>query len=125
LIHIYPNTDNGNNSVAHGTKIYNNIFYTKHQTLSITIADAGSLTGLECDYNVYWCENGSPRFSVNGITITFKEWQDMGFDEHSVVINPQFTDFESFIPSRRLDHGKDLGDEWKVRSGRWCSLGYK
>jgi hypothetical protein len=114
LIHIYSNTDNGNNSVSHGTKIYNNIFYTKHQTLSITIADAESLTGLECDYNVYWCENGSPRFSVNGITKTFKEWQAMGFDEHSVVVNPQFVDFESFVPSKRLDFGKDLGDEWKA-----------
>jgi hypothetical protein len=114
LIHVYTNTDNGNNSVAHGTKIYNNIFYTKHQTLSITIADAESLTGLECDYNVYWCENGSPRFSVNGITKTFKEWQAMGFDEHSVVVNPRFIDFESFVPSKRLDFGKDLGDEWKA-----------
>jgi hypothetical protein len=113
LIHIYTNTDNGNHSVSHGTKIYNNIFYTKYQTLSITIADAESLTGLECDYNVYWCESGTPRFSVNGLIKTFAQWQAMGYDAHSVVINPQFEDFENFVPAKRLDYGKDLGAEWK------------
>ena len=113
LIHIYTNTDNGNHSVSHSTKIYNNIFYTKYQTLSITIADAESLTGLECDYNVYWCESGTPRFSVNGSIKTFAQWQAMGYDAHSVVINPQFEDFENFVPAKRLDYGKDLGAEWK------------
>ena len=114
LIHIYTNTDNGNNSVAHGTKIYNNIFYTKYQTLSITIADNESLQGLECDYNVYWCENGSPRFSVAGSVKTFEQWQAMGFDQHSVVMNPKFKDLVSFVPEQRLDHGKDLGAEWQA-----------
>jgi hypothetical protein len=113
LLHIYTNTDNGLYSVSHGTRIYNNIFYTKYQTLSINIADAESLKGLECDYNVYWCENGSPRFSVGGSVKTFAQWQAMGYDLHSVVVNPHFEDFENFVPSTRLDVGKDLGTEWK------------
>ena len=46
LVHIYTNIDNGGYSVAHGTKIYNNIFYTKYQTFAITVDDAESLTGL-------------------------------------------------------------------------------
>lgn len=114
LIHIYTNTDNGNNSVAHGTKIHNNIFYTKYQTLSITIADNESLQGFECDYNVYWCENGSPRFSVAGSVKTFEQWQAMGYDQHSVVMNPKFRDFVNFVPAERLDFGKDLGTEWQM-----------
>lgn len=114
LVHIYTNTDNGNNSVAHGTKIYNNIFYTKYQTLSITIDDNESLNGFECDYNVYWCENGSPRFSVAGSVKTFEQWQAMGYDKHSVVMNPQFIDFINFVPAKRLDFGKDLGVEWQA-----------
>lgn len=114
LIHIYTNTDKENYSVSHGTKIYNNIFYTKYQTLSITIDDNESLQGFECDYNIYWCENGSPRFSVNGSVKTFAQWQAMGYDQHSVVMNPKFKDFVSFVPENRLDFGKDLGEEWKM-----------
>ena len=112
LLHIYTNTDGGNYSVSHGTKIYNNIFYTKYGTLAITIADAESLTGLKCDYNVYWCENGSPKFNINGSVKSLAQWQAMGFDVHSVVINPQFRDYINFVPSSRLDFGTDLGPEW-------------
>jgi hypothetical protein len=125
LLHIYTNTDNGLYSVSHGTKIYNNIFYTKYQTLAITIADAESLNGLECDYNVYWCENGSPRFSVNGSVKTFAQWQAMGYDLHSVVVDPHFQDFENFVPSARLDYGKDLGTGWKdglAVNAQWGSV---
>lgn len=112
LVHIYTNTDNGRYSVSHGTKIYNNIFYTKYRTLSITIADEESLKGLECDYNVYWCETGAPSFSVNGKIISFEQWQAMGYDTHSKVINPGFIDKINFVPARPLDFGKDLGPEW-------------
>ena len=112
LLHIYTNIDAGGYSVAHGTKIYNNIFYTKYETFAITVDDTESLKGLECDYNVYWCESGSPRFYIAGSVKSFAQWQAMGYDQHSVVINPQFTDLISFVPSKRLDYGKDLGAEW-------------
>jgi uncharacterized repeat protein (TIGR02059 family) len=112
LLHIYTNTDGGRYSVAHGTKIYNNIFYSKYQTFAITIDNAESLKELECDYNVYWCETGSPRFSINGSVKTFAQWQAMGYDAHSVVVNPEFKDLVNFTPSKRLDYGKDLGAEW-------------
>jgi hypothetical protein len=113
LVHIYTNTDNGNYSVAHGTKIYNNIFYTKYQTFAITVDDKESLQGLESDYNVFWCENGSPRFSVAGSSKTFEQWQAMGYDQHSLVMNPKFKDLINFVPEQRLDFGKDLGSDWK------------
>jgi hypothetical protein len=122
LVNIYTNTDGGRYSVAHGTKIYNNIFYTKYQTYAISVDDAESLTGLECDYNVYWCENGTPRFNINGSVKTFAQWQAMGYDLHSVVMNPGFKDLVNFVPSKRLDFGKDLGAEWKdglAVNARW------
>lgn len=113
LVLIYTNTDDGNYSVAHGTKIYNNIFYTRHNTYAITIEDDESLKGLECDYNVYWSDAGEPLFNISGIEKTFPEWQAMGFDAHSVVVNPQFTDLVNFVPANRLDYGMNLGAEWQ------------
>jgi hypothetical protein len=124
LLYIYTNTDDNKYSVSHGTKIFNNIFYTKYETFAISILDQESLTGLECDYNVYWCENGSPRFSVNGEVKTFAEWQAMGFDAHSLVIDPGFVDLINFVPASRLDYGQDLGSEWAEGlslNARWGS----
>ncbi len=114
LIHIYTNTDRKGYSVAHGNKIYNNIFYTKYETLSITIEDDESLKGLECDYNVYWCETGMPKFKVSGRVISFAEWQAMGYDAHSIVKNPDFKDMISFVPENKLKYGTKLGAEWKL-----------
>ncbi|MGE5457311.1 MAG: hypothetical protein ACM3RX_03050 [Methanococcaceae archaeon] len=113
LIHIYTNTDGTNNSVAHGTKIYNNILYTKHQTFAITLDDEECLKGLECDYNIYWSEDGAPRFSINKKTMSFKEWQAMGYDKHSVVVDPMFKDLVNFVPKKKLSYGKNLGPEWE------------
>lgn len=111
-IHIYTNTDDNLNSVSHNTRIYNNIFYTKHKTPMITIEDQESLNGFECNYNLYWSEAGPPVFNVNGREITFEEWQQMGFDRNSTVMNPGFKDHVNLIPGSRLDFGTDLGLEW-------------
>jgi hypothetical protein len=121
-VHIYTNRDDGGYSVSHGTKIYNNIFYTVYETFSITVADRESLTGLECDYNIYWCETGSPRFLVNDTIRSFEQWQAMGFDTHSRVLNPNFKNLTNFVPASRLDYGIDLGPEWKdglAAGARW------
>jgi uncharacterized repeat protein (TIGR02059 family) len=112
LIDVYTNADVTPNSVSHGTVIHNNIFYTKYETVSINIMDQESLTGLVSDYNVFYCETGSPKFRVSGSLKTFAEWQAMGYDKHSVVINPEFTDFINFVPKKRLDYGVDLGSAW-------------
>jgi len=109
LIDIYTNQDRSPASVSHNTRIYNNIFYTKFQTCCINVMDKESLNGLECDYNVYYCESGSPKFNAGGSTKTFEEWQAMGYDLHSVVINPNFKDLVNFVPATRLDYGTDLG----------------
>jgi hypothetical protein len=114
LLHIYTNTDNGGYSVAHDNRVFNNIFYTKYETFAISIDDAESLKGLQCDYNIYWCENGNPRFNINGSVKTFAEWQAMGYDAHSVVIDPKFKDLINFVPAKRLDYGINLSTEWEV-----------
>ncbi len=112
LIYIYTNIDVSPNSVAQGTKIYNNIFYTKHQTYCIQIADAESTVGLESDYNIFYCESGAPLFFYCGEVKTFAQWQALGYDTHSRVINPNFKDFVSFVPAARLDYGTSLGSAW-------------
>ena len=112
LVYIYTNTDVTPRSVSHGTKIYNNIFYTKYQTYCIQIADTESAIGLESDYNIFYCETGSPLFYYCGSVKTFAQWQALGYDTHSRVINPNFKDLVNFVPAARLDYGKDLGSEW-------------
>ena len=53
-------------------------------------------------------------FSVNGSPRTFAQWQAMGYDKHSVVLNPRFTDISDFVPQTRLNHGTDLGTDWQT-----------
>jgi len=114
LIDIYTNTDIIPNGSATGTKIFNNIFYTKHQIANINLYGNENLTGFESDYNVYYCEDGAPIFKVAGITKTFAQWQAMGYDIHSVVINPNFINFTAFVPNVRLDYGTNLGSSWQT-----------
>jgi hypothetical protein len=113
LIDIYSNSDVSPKSVSHATKIYNNIFYTKYETYCINVMDQESLTGFESDYNVFYCETGSLKFNAGGSAKTFAQWQALGYDLHSVVINPNFRDLVNFIPAARLDYGTDLGLIWK------------
>jgi uncharacterized repeat protein (TIGR02059 family) len=115
LIDIYANTDEGQDpsvSCSSGTKIKNNIFYTTHQIYNIAIYDNPSLAGFESDYNVFYCEAGTPLFNYLGTSKTFAQWQALGYDKHSVVINPNFTNKNDLIPSARLDYGTDLGSTW-------------
>ncbi len=109
LIDIYMNKDIVPNGSAAGTKIFNNIFYTKNQIANIVIYDKECLTGFESDYNVYYCEAGEPLFRIGGTTYTFKQWQGLGYDTHSKVLNPNFKDLIYFVPASRLDYGKNLG----------------
>ena len=112
LVYVYTNTDVTPNSVSHNTKIFNNIFYTKYQTYCIQVGDSESLTGFESDYNIFYCETGEPLFSYCGSKKTFSEWQALGYDTHSKVINPNFRDFINFAPAERLDYGISLGSSW-------------
>ena len=114
LIDIYTNTDNGLNAPSAGTKVFNNIIYTKYPIYNIRILDPECLSGFESDYNIFWCEAGEPLFYITGNVKTFAQWQALGYDKHSVVIDPNFIDFTDFVPNVRLDYGTNLGDTWKA-----------
>jgi hypothetical protein len=53
-------------------------------------------------------------FDVSGSLLTFSAWQAMGYDKHSVVVNPDFTNTNTLVPVSRLDYGTDLGEAWKT-----------
>lgn len=114
LIDIHTNTDGELNAVATGTKIFNNIFYTTNKILNIKIYESVCLERFESDYNVFWCESGEPLFEIEGKIKTFDQWQALGYDLHSVVINPNFINVTDFVPRTRLTYGKDLGPDFQV-----------
>ena len=111
IIQIYSNDTPV--AASTGTKIKNNLFYTKHQLSNITIEDIACVNGFESDYNVFWCEEGTPQFNYLGASKTFAQWQALGYDTHSVVVNPNFTDIINFVPKARLDYGINLGATWQ------------
>lgn len=39
------------------------------------------------DYNIYYCPNGTLIFYENGVSKTFAQWQGLGYDAHSVVLD--------------------------------------
>lgn len=111
LIYINSNFEDAVPPPSSGCVVKNNIFYTKHQIPNIWI-DGPSMTGFVCDYNIYYCEDGAPIFNANGTEYTFTQWQALGYDTHSIVVNPNFVDFTSLIPSSALGYGTNLGTTW-------------
>lgn len=114
LVDVYTNADHGLNAPSKRVRIFNNIFYTKHQVLNIYIYENACLSGFESDYNLFWCEDGEPLFKIGNTVKTFKEWQAMGYDKHSVVLNPNFISFTTLVPGSRLDFGTNLGFKWQT-----------
>jgi hypothetical protein len=112
LVDIYSN--DSPYGLTSGTKIFNNIFYTKNQILNINVYDSENLIDFESDYNVFYCESGTPIFKIGSVIKTFAQWQALGYDLHSVIINPNFTNFIDFIPSTKLSYGTNLGSIWET-----------
>jgi hypothetical protein len=76
---------------------------------------ASSRPGFLSDYNVFYSESGPPMFVVEGVgNLTFAQWQALGYDAHSVVVDPHFVDTDSLVPSAPLSYGKDLGVDWRI-----------
>jgi hypothetical protein len=114
IVDIFANDGLSPKAYSKGTKIKNNIFYTVNQIFNITIEDSQDLDGFESDYNIFWCEAGTPVFNYLGKKKTFAEWQALGYDTHSVVVNPNFNNLNDFVPAARLDYGTDLGATWQT-----------
>jgi hypothetical protein len=111
----YPTVDvfsNGGVLNSPNCKVFNNIFYTVNQLTNIRLIEAADAVGFESDYNVFYCEAGTPMFDYLGTPKTFVQWQALGFDAHSVVIDPNFIDFTNFVPTARLNYGKNLGIDY-------------
>jgi len=112
--------------VTSGTKVFNNIFYNDGTTAfhAISVGEATDDTpeemdtvGLEIDYNIYFYENSAnnePTFEFNGDSKTWTEWRALGYDEHSVILDPQFVDFIDLVPASKdlIDIGTNLGTEF-------------
>ena len=113
IIAIDANNDSPVPSPSLGTRVYNNVFYTKYRIPNVRI-ESWCLSDFESDYNVFWCEAGTPVFEISGVLKTFTEWQALGYDTHSVVVDPGFKNTTDFIPASRLDYGTDLGTEFKT-----------
>jgi hypothetical protein len=113
IILIDANHDRPVPAPSTGAKIKNNIFYTVNNVNNISI-ESGCLANFESDYNVFYCESGTPMFSVDGTSKTFAQWQAMGYDLHSVVKNPDFINTTGFVPRNRLDYGINLGTGWQT-----------
>jgi hypothetical protein len=96
-------------SVSSNIKIKNNIFYRKIDGYMLIIGTDCEV-GLECDYNVYWNEGGDGTIKImyGGNTKTWAEWRALGFDTHSVIMNPNFIDTINFVPTSRLNYGVNL-----------------
>jgi hypothetical protein len=113
----------GFDAVCRNVKIKNNIFYSTVANHAIVLGNAGDDTpeeidtvGFECDYNIYYYPNrpnNEPVFEYLGQHMTWDEWRALGYDQHSVILDPEFVDTNSFIPAARLDHGADLGAEFE------------
>jgi uncharacterized repeat protein (TIGR01451 family) len=114
-LRIYANQDAGAPGFpSTNAQVFNNVFYTKFQVPNISLGTS-SRPGFQSDFNVFFCESGTPMFVVEGLgNITFAQWQALGYDTHSVVVDPHFVDTDRLIPSAPLGYGKDLGSEWQA-----------
>ncbi len=103
-------------------------------TNNIVIYDEGELfqgpwkdMQVEIDRNIYWKMNGD----INFLGDTFKNWQKNGYDQHSLIKDPQFVDplngnfkFKRSQPYKKIDftpfdysdYGVFGSEEWKRKA---------
>ena len=129
---IRVSTSNGTEAEApaKNVKIKNNIFYVKSRTYPVIELHKQALEGFECDYNIYYCEEGisnEPVFDIGDKIISWDDWRALGYDEHSMIINPCFTDTVSLVPGKRLDYGFNTGPDYVTglsASAKWVVGSY-
>ena len=135
---IYNNTYYNNNSMggifiyvlkhdnggpgSSNVKIKNNIFMidaASTQDKFIGIYDNESKVGFECDYNVYFRAGASSaiNFSVwdgtSNVTITWAQWQALGYDLHSIIVNPGLNT-TTLVPALAVQNAVNLGVPYNV-----------
>lgn len=111
MVEIYYNFEEGVSATSTNAKIKNNIFYSQESGIRFISIDSYSSAGFECDYNIYWVENSvnhEPTFVYHGSIYTWSQWRALGYDAHSVIIDPDFISTISLIPQTRLNYGVNL-----------------
>jgi hypothetical protein len=92
---LYPGSESIN------TKFKNNIIadFRDDNYGNFIIVTTDDLVGAEIDYNIYYRKNADTQFAfVDGVGITFAEWQALGYDAHSILLTDAqslalFTDY--------------------------------
>jgi hypothetical protein len=100
-------------AICRNIRIMNNIVFLANSTKAIYLISSCD-QGLLVDYNLYYSGIGAdnePEFAIDGITHTWSEWRALGYDEHSVIIDPNFNNSEELVPATPLYYGTDLGFE--------------
>jgi uncharacterized repeat protein (TIGR02059 family) len=108
LIFITGNDGKAKSPGSQGTKIFNNIFCTPSGSIVVYLY-SDCTSDFECDYNLYYCGGSDPVFALDGQGYTWTQWRALGYDAHSVIMNPDFDNTTNLVPLKRLDYGIDLG----------------
>jgi hypothetical protein len=94
-----------------GTEIYNNIIINQHDWRGSIAVEATE--GLSSDFNIL---NDKMSDDGDGITISFADWQALGFDENSdladeldlIFVGVGFDNYQLIEDSQCIDAGTDL-----------------
>ncbi|MBI1908353.1 hypothetical protein HYS28_02965 [Candidatus Uhrbacteria bacterium] len=105
-------TENGASETSTGTVLKNNLV-SHAGTATIISIDAGSLTGLVSNYNLFYDSTGGDLASTP-TNYTFAAWQALGYDANSVTSAPSFTDAAAYdftlaVGSPAINAGTALG----------------
>ena len=78
-----------------GNRIRRNIVYYSDPNAALLIKHDKIDPLQQCDYNIYFQTDGK-ELKVTGVKDdSFAQWQEMGFDTHSLVTDPMFVDFQN------------------------------
>jgi hypothetical protein len=109
-VYINSNSDNGPSYPSPNCMIRNCIFYSTTTSARFIYIDNPSTSGFTSDYNIFYCPadslgTTSTMFRIAGtsqLDYTFAQWQALGYDTHSVWMNPNFLDTVNCIPTSPL-----------------------
>ena len=79
-----------------GNTIYNNILINHHSFRGSISLDAASMTGFVSDYNILVNRLSDDDGNSN---MTLSQWQSMGYDQHSMLANPEDQIFVDYVNS--------------------------
>ena len=79
-----------------GNTIYNNILINHHSFRGSISLDAASMTGFVSDYNILVNRLSDDDGNSN---MTLSQWQSMGYDQHSMLANPENQIFVDYVNS--------------------------